>query len=373
MRHTTSQLLTAIALLLAGVSLSSCAPDEPIRIGFVGGLTGRVADLGQAGRNGLQLAVEEINASGGIKGRKVEILVKDDGQNADQARRVSEELIAAKVAVIIGPMTSAMVEPVLTTATRAGITVLSPTVTTSEMTGKDDLFLRIMADTRTYARLSAQYSFKTNGVRRVAAVFDTRNRAYSESWLAAFRNSFSELGGTVVTELPFESGDGTDYAKLIEQLLKAKPDALLFVSGAVDTARFAQQARLAGAHQKLFSVEWSATERLIELGGRAVDGMYMAQQFDRNDSSPAFQNFSKAYQARFHTSPGFPSVAGYDAMRAVFEAMVRSDSSTSLKRALLEKGPFTGIQQAVQFDQFGDSQRSALHTSIRDGHFVVVD
>jgi branched-chain amino acid transport system substrate-binding protein len=359
----------SLSLFLA---LTACAPPEPIRIGFIGGLTGRVADLGQAGRNGFQLAVEQMNAAGGVQGRSIEIIVRDDDQDPAQARRAAEELVAAKVALIIGPMTSAMVEPVLAVATAGGITVLSPTVTSPDLTGKDDLFLRIMADTRVYAELSARYNYDKNGVRRVAAVFDQHNRAYSENWLAAFRQSFSALGGTMVAEIAFESAEGTDHGALVRQMLAAQPDALLFVSGALDTARFAQQARQIGAQQKLFSVEWSATERLIELGGKAVDGMYMAQQFDRNDRSPTYLSFANAYEARFHSPPGFPSVAAYDATRAALETLARGGSSSKLKQSLIEGSPFKGVQQAVLFDRFGDSQRPAFNTLIHDGQFVLV-
>ena len=190
MRPALPRLGTRTLLLAASALIAACSPPEPIRLGFIGGLTGRVADLGHSGRNGFQLAVEQANAAGGIRGRRIEILVKDDGQDPDKAAQAAAELVAAKVAAIIGPMTSAMVEPVLAAATRAGIAVISPTVTTTEMTGKDDLFLRVMADTRSYAELSARYNYQKIGVRRVAAVYDLHNRAYSESWLSAFRKSF---------------------------------------------------------------------------------------------------------------------------------------------------------------------------------------
>lgn len=365
--------LRCFSAVLCVLILGACSPREPLRLGFIGGVTGRVSDLGQAGSNGFQMAVEEINAAGGIRGRRVEMHIRDDAHAPDQARRAAEELAALRVAAIIGPMTSAMVEPVLSIATQAGIPVVSPTVTTTEMTGKDDLFLRIMADTRTYAELSARYNFVRNGVRRVAAVFDTRNRSYTESWLAAFRQYFVAQGGALVAEIPYESGETVHHDALIRQMIAARPDALLFVSGAVDTARFAQQARLIGASQKLFSVEWSATERLLELGGKAVDGMYMAQQFDRSDNTPTYLNFRKAYEARFQESPGFPSIAAYDATRAVLDAIARKNAEKSLKQALLELGPFAGVQQPVVFDRFGDSERPALHTTIRDGRFVVLE
>lgn len=358
--------------LVAAALLSACAPPEPVRLGFIGGLSGRVADLGEAGRNGFLLAVEEANAKGGIGGQKIETLVRDDAQSADQARHATGELVAAKVAAIIGPVTSAMAEPVLAVATPAGIPVISPTVTTAKLTGIDDLFLRVISDTNEYSALSARHHFQQNGVRKVAAVLDIRNRAYTEAWLSGFRSTFSGLGGTLTSETPFESGDAGDYRALVTTALREKPDALLIIASAVDTARIAQQLPEGGPRPRLIGVEWASTERLIELGGKAVEGLAVTQYFDRNDSSPAYQQFQKGYEARFRSPPGFASVAAYDATRAVIEALSRGGKAP-LRQTLIEGGPFTGAQQPVRFDRFGDARRDAFITVVRDGRFVRLD
>lgn len=361
----------AIALLATAL-LAACAPKEPVRIGFVGGLSGRVADLGEAARNGFLLAIEEANAAGGIDGRRIEPLVRDDAQDPARARQVTEDLVAAGAAAIVGPLTSAMAEPVLAAAGQAGVTVVSPTVTTTMLTGKDDLFLRVISDTAGYSSLAARFHHQ-RGIRRVAAVFDTRNRAYTEDWLNGFRKTFSALGGKLVAEVPFESGERIDHEGIVRTLLTQRPDALLFVSAAVDAALFAQQARRIDDRQTLIAVEWAATERLIELGGRAVDGMFVGQFFDRNATTPQYLALREAYVTRFRSSPGFASVAAYDATRAIIEARRRAPAGSSLKQALLERGPFAGAQSPIAFDRFGDAQRRTFITEIRDGRFVAVE
>ncbi|HWT16306.1 MAG TPA: ABC transporter substrate-binding protein, partial [Patescibacteria group bacterium] len=99
-------------MLVLGL-VSGCGPREPVRVGFLGGLSGRVADLGESGRNGAQIAVEEVNRAGGIGGRQVELIVRDDAQNPEKAISAINELIGARVEAIVGPMTSAMAEVVL--------------------------------------------------------------------------------------------------------------------------------------------------------------------------------------------------------------------------------------------------------------------
>lgn len=360
---------TAFAALAA--PLAGCGPAEPIRLGFIGTLSGRAADLGTAGRDGFLLAVEQMNANGGVRGRRIETLVKDDADDPAQARKAAGELAAAGVAAIIGPMTSAMAGPVLETA--AGTAVVSPTVSTSTLTGKDDLFLRVTADTRSHAELSARYHYAKNGVRRVLAFYDTNNLAYTRSWLTDFRNTFSGIGGDMVGEVPFASGENTDHGALLRQLLDLRPDTLLFVAGAHDTARFAQAARQLDRKLTLIGAEWAATEGLLELGGQAVDGVYLSQIFDREDRSPEYQRFRTGYEARFQRPPDFASIAAYDATKAVLDAMWRARPATPVKQALLENGPFAGVQQGINFDRYGDTTRKAFITIVRDGRYVIVE
>ena len=124
------------AIIGLGIAvLLGCEPLEPIRIGFVGGTSGRVADLGIAGRDAVLLAVELRNQSGGVAGRKVKLLIKDDQQSPELARRAVRDLIEQGVVAIVGPMTSAMAIAVVPIANEAKVLLMSPTATTDDLTG----------------------------------------------------------------------------------------------------------------------------------------------------------------------------------------------------------------------------------------------
>lgn len=132
-------LVAVLALLLAG-----CAPPpEPISIGFIGGSSGRVADLGIAGRDGVQLAVDLRNQEGGVGGRMVRLLVRDDEQNPEAAARALRELIDQGVVAVVGPMTSAMAMATVPIANEAKLLMISPTVSTEDLSGRDDYFFRV--------------------------------------------------------------------------------------------------------------------------------------------------------------------------------------------------------------------------------------
>lgn len=356
----------AVLVLLAG-----CGQRDTLRIGFLAGLSGSVADLGEAGRNGAQIAVEEVNQAGGIDGRPVELIVRDDAQTPEKAIAVTNELVALGVEAIIGPMTSAMAEVVLPLAQRAGVVLVSPTVTARKFFGQDDNLFLIMSSTQEEARLSAKHHFRESGVRRVAAIYDTKNLAYSESWLREFTVAFQELGGDVLP-FAFESSPDAKFGSIVRQALNRRPDGILLITSAVDAARLAQKIRERNRQVLLFASQWATTERLIELGGSAVEGMVLHNSFDRESKVEGMQRLRCLYVERFQREPGFAGVAAYDATRAVLAALDRRQGGETLRDALLTRGPFPGAEESLAFDRFGDSRRVQHIAVVRDGQFATV-
>jgi branched-chain amino acid transport system substrate-binding protein len=360
----TCMLVLAMVLVLAG-----CGPKPPVRIGFMGGLTDRGSDVGEGGRNGLMLAVEQRNQSGGIQGRQIELVVQDDGQNPAQAATAIQSLVDARVDAIVGPFTSAMAAVAVPVVTQARVVTVSPTVTGADFVGKDDFLFRINASVgdngSTYAKAMYQ-----RGIRNVAAVYDLRNRSFTETWLKAYTDAFVALGGKVVTTVPFESHKDPVFGDLIRQAATAKPDSLLFIATAVDTARLAQQARKMDTKIPLVTAEWAASESLLELGGQAVEGMLVLQAYNKEDTSERFRNFLEAYQKRFQRPPGYSAVNAYDAATVLLDAMARKSGDDDLKTALIQRGPFEGLQQPIRFDKNGDTNRVMFFTEIRSGRFV---
>ncbi|WP_168735238.1 ABC transporter substrate-binding protein [Pseudothauera rhizosphaerae] len=357
-----------LAAACALLALAACAPPEPVRIGFVGGLSGRVADLGGEGKDGAQLAVERANRAGGVHGRPIELIVRDDAQDADTARQAMSELIAAGVQVVVGPMTSAMAEVLIPLADAAGVVLISPTVTGSRFSGRDDNFFRVISATTEYARAAADFLAREQGVRRAALIIDEGNLAYTADWAAQFRLALVAAGGAVVAQEGFSSAVDDSLLARVARLLEAGPDALVVVAGAVDAARVVQILRRQDGRVGALVADWAATERLVELGGRAVEGLFAPQYFDREDDTERFRAFRSAYEQRFGAAPGFASVAGYDAASVAIAALAEQGEGP-LKARLLARG-FDGVQQPVVFDRYGDASRPVRFTVVRDGRFV---
>ena len=352
--------------------LTACAPEPTVRIGLLAGLSGSVADLGEAARAGAQLAVEEVNAAGGLNGRMIELMPRDDGQDPDQARIALKAFMADGVVAIIGPVTSAMAQAVLPASTQDGLVLLSPTVSSSSLMGQDDALFMVLPSTRQNAQQAAHYH-ASRGLRRVLAFYDTRNSTYTEDWLQHYREASATHGIQLMQTVPFTSGREDSYLQAVRQLRARDADAILYVSNAVDTVRLLLLARQAGWRQPALGVTWSATEQLLELGGREVEGMSSTQLFNREHATPRYQEFVRAYRQRFGQEPGFASVAAYDAAQALVQALRRQQPGQSVKQALLQAGPYEGLQERWNFDGYGDVQRRNYVTVIKDGRYVAVN
>ena len=361
------------ALLLSLVISSllvACNTRETIRLGFIGGLSGRVADLGIGGRDGALLAVELRNTSGGVDGRLLELIAEDDQQDPDIARQAVSRLIDNKVTAIIGPMTSAMAVATVPLANTAQLLMLSPTVTTTDLAGMDDYFLRVINSTTNYASKSANYHFAEQGSRRITVTYDLRNQAYTESWLNDYRKEFEAAGGALVAVVPFSSSDDSNFSALAQRLLQSRPDGVLILANSVDTAMLAQQVRKRDAVVYINACEWSATERLIELGGKAVEGIVIAQFIDRESQQASYMAFKKAYLARFKREPGFAGLLAFDATNVVLDGLAAQTSGQTLKQAILARREFAGAQSRISFDAYGDAVRDTYLTTVRHGAFV---
>lgn len=360
-----------LAILVALVVC--CSPPDPIRIGFVGGTSGRVADLGVAGRNGAQLAVELRNQAHGVAGRRVELIVRDDEQNPEVVERATRELIAQDVVAIVGPMTSAMAMRMVPIANEAKVLLVSPTVSTTDLSGRDDYFFRVMSSTREHATKNARYQLESPGLRRVAVAYDLANRSYTESWLNDFHDTFVQGGGAVARSFGFKSGGDTLFLPIAGELLATQPDGVLIIANSVDSALLCQQIRKLDPHVPILVAEWGATERLIELGGKAVEGVTAAQLFDRDNITPAYRAFRQRYRDRFGQEPGFGGTAAFDATNVVLEALARRRPGQSLKEAVQATRRFEGVQHPLDFDDYGDARRATFITVVRDGQFFRID
>jgi branched-chain amino acid transport system substrate-binding protein len=367
--HLTAQVLAgAMALATA-----ACSSPEPIRLGYVGGLTGRHSDLGVSGRNGAQLALAELNAAGGIGGRPLELVVRDDGQDPAQARRAVSELAALGVVAIVGPMTSSMAEAGLPVAEQAGVLMVSPTASAASFRGKDDGFVTLFPSNAGLAQALAGHLAARTRLRRVVVLVDQSNLAFSATWGQAFGAELVRRGGTVTASIPFSSGAGTSLGALAEQALASRPEAALVVANALDTAALCQQLRKRSAGVQLLGTDWGFTQDALIHGASAVEGALFTQAVDADGRSPRLAAFRQAYQTRYGRPVDFAAVVGWEAVQVLAEGLRRDPTRRGLKGAILAVAAFRGLEADFTIDRFGDALRDGRVMTVRDGRVVAAE
>jgi len=358
-----------IFTLLIVFILVGCEKKESIKVGFVGDLTGSMSELGINGRNGVLLAVEECNAIGGIDGRLIKLITKDDQHDEEQALKVDQQLIKEGVIAIIGHMTSSMSVKVLPLINKEKIVMISPT--TSQLSHLDDYFIRLIPYDQTNKYL-AKYVYQQLGVKKISIVYDLCNIAFSQMVRDDFTKEFESIGGKIILSKSFKSGPEVDYINMINTLLDPKIEGLLIIAGALDTAMICQHIRMAGSQIPLLHNGWAGTRELVHHGGSAIEGIIFPIMYNKDSQDKLFVQFTNRYKKRFGHDPDFASVYAYEAALLLINALSESTHPENIKEIILKQAKLEGLQGEIYFDKYGDAQRQTSIVKIKKGKIIVL-
>lgn len=347
----------------------------PIAVGVAVTLTGNNAELGIQARNGIGLALEDFNAKGGIDGRPVELVVRDDEGTPEGAAATCSFLAERDVAAIIGHSTSSQTMAGLKVTDPRGIVMISPTASTDALSGNDDFFFRVVDVSVSRAAVLGRHILVDRGCATMAIVYDTVNKAFTSSFSDALRSDFEAAGGRVVEIIPFESSASPDLLAITAKLANAAPDAICIVASDINTALVSQRIRLAGLEAPLFTSSLAFTPHLISHGGSAVEGISTVQSLWVSDDNPEYRPFLKRYRESYGEAAAFGAIFGYEAAMILFEALVqtRGTGGEPLKKALLDMEARRVLTEPISFDKFGDVSRPYSLLKVKGGKFVQGD
>jgi branched-chain amino acid transport system substrate-binding protein len=171
--------------------------------------------------------------------------------------------------------------------------------------------------------------------------------------------------------VPFSSGEVGSFSALAREAMLRRPDAVLLVAGALDTAALSQQLRKQSAEVRILGTDWGFTSDVLAHAGATVEGAIFTQKVNLADRSPALVRFQEAYQARFERTVDFAAVQGYDAVQLLAAALRRDPTRAGVRRAVLATGTWPALAGPVTIDRFGDAHRPQLIGTVREGRFVI--
>ncbi|MCF6095512.1 ABC transporter substrate-binding protein [Thermovorax subterraneus] len=352
--------LLILSALLVILSVSGCsqgqnkgASGDVVKVGWIGSLTGDQAVWGQSELNTLKMLAEELNNSGGLLGKKIEIVGYDTRGDATEAVNAVKRLISQdKVIAIIGPNTSSSamaisgileemkVPDIATVATNPKVTVLD---------GKVKPFnFRVCFIDPYQGAVAAGYAYDVLGFKKAAVLYDVTDE-YSQGLAEFFIKTFEEKGGKIVAKEAFKSGD-TDFRPQLSKIKAANPDVIFMPYFFKEVALSAKQARDLGIKSVLMGGDGWPSDTLLEMAADAVEGSYFVNHLDFDD--PAVQEFKQKYNAKYGKMPELNGYLAHDAFFVLVDAIKRANSFDPVAiRDALETVDIQGITGRIRISK----------------------
>jgi branched-chain amino acid transport system substrate-binding protein len=365
--------------IVALLTLPACGAEktpgaEGIQIGFFGALTGPTATFAQSGRNGVTLAIEEMNAAGGVLGgKRIELLVEDDrGEAAEAASAVSKLITRDHVVALIGEQASSRSIAAAPIAQSYGVPMISPTSTNVEVTKKGDYIFRACFTDPYQGAVLSEFARGNLQAKTAALLVDVRSD-YSVGLAQAFRDSFTKAGGRVVADQKYSEGD-SDFSAQLTAIRPLDPDVIVVPGYYTDAGLIARQAKALGIRAVLLGGDGWDSPKLTEIGGEAVEGTYFSNHYSVDDPSPAVRQFVAAYKKKYGADPDSIAALSYDAARLLVDAIRRAGSTEGkrVRDALADTKDFFGVSGKITMDADRNPIKPAVVLKVERGRFRFV-
>ncbi|MEY4089713.1 MAG: hypothetical protein RJB55_1984, partial [Verrucomicrobiota bacterium] len=289
-------LFAALALLAAALR---AAEPPPIKVGEFASLTGKEAAFGQSSHKGTLLAVEEINAGGGVLGRKIQLLTEDNQSKAGESATIAKKLISRdKVVALIGEVASMRSLEAAPIAQQSRIPMISPSSTNPKVTEIGNYVFRVCFIDPFQGVVMAKFARNTLKLKRVA-VLTSVSSAYSVGLAKYFKERFAQDGGVIALEQRFTEGD-KDFKAQLTAIKAANVDGIFLPGYYTEAALVCKQARDLGMNLPLFGGDGWEAPQLISIGGAAVEGTYYSTHYSPENKSPAVSGFVERFRKRWN-------------------------------------------------------------------------
>jgi branched-chain amino acid transport system substrate-binding protein len=369
----------AFAAVFSALSLfTACSRQSAqpaIVVGEFASLTGKEATFGQSSHKGTVLAIEQINAAGGVLGLPITLITEDDQSKQGESATIVKKLISRdKVVAILGEVASMRSLEAAPICQAAQIPMISPASTNPDVTEMGDYIFRVCFIDPFQGKVMAKFARDTLKLHRVA-VLTSVSSAYSVGLAKYFKETFVANGGEIALEQKYSEGDKDFKAQLTA--IKAANVEGIFVPGYyTEAALISRQARELGLNYPLFGGDGWEAPQLIEIGGKAVEGIYYSTHYSPENDAPIVQDFVKKFRARFGgETPDAMAALGYDSAMVLADALRRAGTTEAakLRDALAATRDYEGVTGKTTIDADRNASKAAAIITIKDGKFRFVE
>jgi branched-chain amino acid transport system substrate-binding protein len=359
-------------LAIACSSVLAQAQDE-IVVGEFASLTGGSASFGQSSHNGTLLAIEEINAAGGVLGKKLKLVTEDDQSLAGQPATIVRKLITQDKAIaILGEVASSKSLEAAPICQQSKVPMISPASTNPKVTETGDYIFRICFIDPFQGTVVSKFAL-SKGFKNVALLTDVK-QDYSVGLAEFFVKHFTANGGTITKEQKYSTGD-KDFKAQLTSLKTGKPDAIFVPGYYGEVSLIARTAKQLGIKVPLLGGDGWVGDSLLKVAGNALDGSFFSSHFSAEDKAPAVQEFVKRYQAKFNAVPDDMAALGYDSAMILADAIKRAGTTESakLRDAIAATKDFKAITGNITIDEKRNASKSAVMMTIEKSAFKFME
>jgi branched-chain amino acid transport system substrate-binding protein len=360
----------ALSLLTLQLIATSCmqkggdvpaSSGDTIKIGVYGDLTGQTASFGQSTKNGIQLALDEINSTGGVGGKKIEAIFEDDQGRPEQAKTVASKLINQdKVQALIGEATSSNSLAAAPVAQEAKVPMITHASTNEGVTQVGDYIFRVCFIDSFQGAVMAKFAANTLGA-KTAAILGDVNSAYSKGLTEVFEREFTKLGGSIVKKQSYTQND-PDFKAQLTSIRAVNPDVIYIPGYYGQVGIIAKQAREVGMTMPLLGGDGWDSPEIWPLGGPALKNTFISNHYTSDNPAAEVQNFVKTYGAKYGGEPDSMAVLAYDAAKLLVDAMKRAGGSSgaALRDAIASTKDFPGVTGHITLNEKRDAVKLAV-------------
>ena len=352
---------------LFGRAPGTAGREGTFLLGAVAPMTGEAATFGQSAKQGAELAVKEWNSKGGVLGRKITLLVRDDRGDASEGQTAFRDLIQRDhVSAIVGPVMSKVALAGAFQCQRASVPMVAFSATNTKVTAEGDFIFRACFIDPWQGTIGAQFCYQNLHARKAACLFDVGND-YTRGLSEYFRARFSQLGGRIVGfESHYTGAD--DFRGQLGRILAQGPDVLYVSDYYNDVALIARQARALGFIGPIVGGDGWDSPRLVEVGGQAVENCYFTNHYCSDDPHPEVAEFIRNYRAEFGAGNLDALAAlGYDAVNIMLDAVRRAGSADGAAiRDALRTANLPTLCGRLRFDEHRNPVKSAVIIKIQN-------
>ncbi|MDI1483938.1 ABC transporter substrate-binding protein [Polyangium sp. y55x31] len=345
------------------------------KVGAYLSLSGAETQFGKDTQEGTELAVEEINAKGGVKGKKVRVLFEDDKSNPQEASNKVLQLINRdKVVALLGEVASSRSKAAGIVANKNKIPMISPSSTNPDVTKVGPFVFRVCFTDDVQGQMGARFVKNKLNKNKVALLYASDD-LYSSGLANEFKNEAKKLGMTVVAEKSFLKSE-TNFTTYLNEIKSAEPEVIyapVYYNAMVPIAR---QAKAAGIPGNMFvgGDGWHS-DSLVNDAGEEMEGAYFTNHFSPDMPSPNSQAFVKRYVEKFKRDPSALAAQGYDSAMLLFDAMGRAkgDTPEAIRDAIAETKDFQGATGAITIDANRNAEKPIVIVQIKGKKFTYFD